>query len=146
MARAPRAKAHSAAASQVISQALAREGGGARHAVASAVKPIATPPHPGTAVKEAALSMVSRMKRRSSMACALSGVGRKRRERTGPAQGMRVFILEVQNLVKYFVKQSYCPGKFPPRRWFLTRGARALIIKIGILPADKILRVPGGRV
>src|ERR1035438_2992504 len=106
MDRAPNAKAPSAAASQVMSQAPALEGWGATHAVAIAVTPIATPPHPGTAVKDAAFSMVSRMKRRSSTACVCSGAGRRRRERTGRAQGMSGFIPERKILVKYFVIQS----------------------------------------
>src|SRR5271157_1798353 len=153
MARAPRAKAHSAAASQVISQALAREGGGARHAVASAVTPIATPPHPGTAVKEAALSMVSRMKRRSSMACTCSGAGRARRERTDPAHRMSVCIPKIKSFVKYFVIQSTWKRDPSRRRRFLTvvpggltQGVDALIIIVRILPAEEIVRIPGGSI
>jgi hypothetical protein len=51
--------------------------------------------------------MVWRMKRRSSMACAFNGAGRSRRERTGPAQGMRMCIIQNKSVVKYFVIQSY---------------------------------------
>src|ERR1017187_9380096 len=89
-----------------MSQAPALEGWGATDAVAIAVTPIATPPHPGTAVKDAAFSMVSRIKRRSSTACVCSGAGRRRRERTGPAQGMSGFIPERKIFVKYFIIQS----------------------------------------
>src|ERR1039458_9815837 len=106
MARAPKAKVTIAAANHVMIHDLILEGRGATHAVASAVAPIATPPHPGTAVKDPAFSMVSRMKRRSSMACACSGADRKRRERRGPAQGMCGFIPIEKTVVKYFVIQS----------------------------------------
>src|SRR5262249_21607063 len=47
----------------------------ARPAASRAVTPITTPPSPETAVKEDAHSIVSRMKRKLSIACAWSGTG-----------------------------------------------------------------------
>ena len=47
-------------------------------AAASALTPIATPPHPGTAVNEPARSMVSRMNRRLSIAWVCNETGSAR--------------------------------------------------------------------
>jgi hypothetical protein len=55
------ATATNTSASQTISQCLGVVCRAARPAAASAVMPIARPPHPGTAVNSAALSIVSRI-------------------------------------------------------------------------------------
>jgi hypothetical protein len=47
----------------------------ATHAAATAVDPINMPPTPGTAVKDPARSMVSRMYRKLSMACVWMATG-----------------------------------------------------------------------
>jgi hypothetical protein len=56
----PAANATSAAESQMVSQ-LPQNWRAAVNAAATAVTPMANPPHPGTAVNEPARSMVSRM-------------------------------------------------------------------------------------
>src|SRR5437879_11628917 len=54
-------------------------------AAASAVNPIAAPPQPGTAVKDPARSIVSRMKRRLSAARSSRGTRTGRGDRAGSA-------------------------------------------------------------
>src|SRR5438309_1436418 len=57
-------------------------------AAASAVNPIAAPPQPGTAVKDPARSIVSRMKRRLSAARSSRGTRTGRGDRAGSAGGI----------------------------------------------------------
>ena len=59
-------------------------------AAASALMPIATPPHPGTAVNEPARSMVSRMKRRLSIAWVCNETGSARGARMLRTVAMRI--------------------------------------------------------
>ena len=68
MAKAPITAASAASASHIWSQAARVGCIAARPAIASAVTPMATPPHPGTAVNDVARSIVSRMKERLSIA------------------------------------------------------------------------------
>src|SRR3989454_1395894 len=77
-----------ASASQGASHAFGFVRGEATNDAARPVHPTAKPPQPGTAVNEPARSMVSRMKRRLSAACASSATGSGRRERNGPAEDM----------------------------------------------------------
>src|SRR5206468_10244929 len=69
------AAASPASASQMASQRRDSRGSPAIAAVASALTPISTPPHPGTAVNAPARSIVSRMKRRFSIAWSCSAGG-----------------------------------------------------------------------
>ena len=85
-ADAPTANAHRASNPHTATHHTTCARSEATTAAPKAVIPIITPPHPGTAVNEAALSMVSRMKRKSSMAWAGMGAALECRERTGPAQ------------------------------------------------------------
>ena len=62
------AAATAASTSHAASQRVELRGTPASGAVMSALAPIITPPHPGTAVNAPARSIVSRMKRRFSMA------------------------------------------------------------------------------
>src|SRR5271163_1921580 len=79
------ATATKASTSQTASHARGEVWRAAKKAAASAVIPMATPPHPGTAVNSAALSMVSRMYLRWSAARASIGMGSRLLERRGPA-------------------------------------------------------------
>ncbi len=106
IADAPTAKAHRASNPHTPTHHSTCGRSAATAAAAKAVIPIVTPPHPGTAVNEAALSMVSRMNRRSSMACVDMGTGLERRARTGPGHAMPEFIQDVLTHVKYFMVQS----------------------------------------
>src|SRR5712692_4116729 len=72
-----------ASPTQIASQPSSRGCRAARKAAARALTPISIPPTPGTAVKEPARSMVSRMKRRLSMACACNATGSRDLVRTG---------------------------------------------------------------
>src|SRR5208337_2548656 len=89
IAEAPTAKAHKASNPHTPTHHTTCGRSEATTAAAKAVIPIITPPQPGTAVKEAALSMVSRMNRKSSMAWVGMGTGLERRERTGPLHAIR---------------------------------------------------------
>src|SRR5271163_3579968 len=82
------ATATKASTSQTASQARGEDWRAATKAAASAVIPIATPPHPGTAVNSAAFSMVSRMYLRWSAARASIGIGAVRATRRGPGAAM----------------------------------------------------------
>ena len=75
MAQPPSPNATKHSPSQVASQARDEGCRAATAAAASAVTPMATCPQPGTAVKALARSIVSRMKRRFSMARSCSGRG-----------------------------------------------------------------------
>src|SRR5207302_3615258 len=77
-----------ASAGQVASHAWGAVSGAATNDAARAVQPLAKPPQPDTAVNEPARSIVSRMRRRLSAACASSATGSGRRERNGPAEDM----------------------------------------------------------
>ena len=94
----PTNTASTASASQIASQRdpCCRD---AIHAAASAVDPISIPPIPGTAVKDPARSMVSRMYRRLSMACAWSAIG------SGRVAAMLIIISGIEELFKYFPVQ-----------------------------------------
>src|SRR5262249_46166904 len=70
------ATATTASISQTATHRVVSSGGPEMAAAASALMPISTPPHPGTAVNAPARSIVSRMKRRFSMAWAWIGCGR----------------------------------------------------------------------
>jgi len=79
----------------------------ATHAAPTAVKPIATPPQPGTAVNSAARSIVSRMYRRWSAARASIGMGSDFAERRGLTKAMVGKIAGTADCVKYFTSQSW---------------------------------------
>src|SRR5262245_25430996 len=68
--------ATTASISQTATQRVVSSGGPEMTAATTALTPINTPPHPGTAVNAPARSIVSRMKRRFSIACAWIGSGR----------------------------------------------------------------------
>src|SRR3974390_2061070 len=74
-AGATRAPATKAAASQTATHARGVAWRDASSAAASAVRPMVTPPQPGTAVNSAARSLVSRMSRRWSAARESIGMG-----------------------------------------------------------------------
>src|SRR6266404_502069 len=82
------ATATKASTSHTVSQARGEGWREAIKAAAMAVKPIATPPHPGTAVNSAARSMVSRMYRRWSAARASMGIGSRWGVRSGLTKGI----------------------------------------------------------
>src|SRR3979490_3183808 len=82
------ATATKASTSQTVSQARGDDWRDAIHAAPMAVNPIATPPHPGTAVNSAARSMVSRMYRRWSAARASMGIGSRGGVRSGLTKGI----------------------------------------------------------
>ncbi len=77
-----------ASATHVNSQESEEVWSEAMAAAPSAVMPMATPPRPGTAVKEPARSMVSRMKRRLSRAWSSMATGVVLRERSGSGSAM----------------------------------------------------------
>ena len=85
------------------------------HAAAKAVAPIHTPPIPGTAVNDPACSMVLRMYRRLSIACACISAGRGGCALMGRIDGIKTMIRLFRALLKYFVKQSKISrsGPFP---------------------------------
>src|SRR6185503_13043844 len=68
IAQTPIAQASTASTSQIASHADGVAAPCASQAAASAVAPMAAPPHPGTAVKELARSIALRMKRIESSA------------------------------------------------------------------------------
>jgi hypothetical protein len=92
-AQAPSVTASTASATQVASQAAKSTCWLARTAAPMALTPMATCPHPGTAVNDRARSIVLRMKRRFSMASECSGRG------TDPMGGK---IGRRRGVVKYF--------------------------------------------
>jgi hypothetical protein len=69
------ATATAASANQISTQRSESSGGPEMTAVTIAVRPIRTPPQPGTAVNAVARDIASRMKRMSSIACAWIGSG-----------------------------------------------------------------------
>src|SRR5580698_3191213 len=73
--------ANAASSSQVASQRSSVGCRLAMAAAASALMPMATPPHPGTAVNEPARSIVSRMRRRLSIAWVCNETGSARAAR-----------------------------------------------------------------
>src|SRR5690242_11268994 len=73
---------------------------------ATAVNPMRAPPQPGTAVKEPARSIVSRMNRRLSAARSSSGTRTGRGERAGSAGAMDYENTREEKVVKFFAAQS----------------------------------------
>src|SRR5689334_7989350 len=84
-------------------------------AAANAVSPIATPPQPGTAVKEPARSIVSRIKRRLSAARSSRGTRTGRGERAGSAGAMDYENTHSPEVVKFFAPQSWKRRSLAPR-------------------------------
>src|SRR5262245_21108197 len=78
----------------------------AKAAAASAVSPIPTPPHPGTAVKADAPSMVSRIYRRLSIALVCKAGGSSIAARIGRTQPIDSRLKSDRSDVKYFSLQS----------------------------------------
>ena len=107
--------ARNASASQILSQEFegrSRNSGCEKRAAIRAVKPRRTCPQPGTAVKEAERSMVSRMKRRSAAGsvarifCVASVCAGRRGWRRRWWRGASIYgdrVASVWNIVKYFV-------------------------------------------
>src|SRR5438067_11811159 len=79
-------------------------------AAANAVSPMAAPPQPGTAVKEPARSIVSRIKRRLSAARSSRGTRTGRGERAGSAGAMDYENTRSRGVVKFFAPQSRTGG------------------------------------
>src|SRR6266705_643493 len=100
-AQPPITSATTASASQVASHSSTFGWRAASNAAASAVAPTATCPHPGTAVKAPARSIVSLMKRRLSIARSWSGCG----------CDMSEMLAFGAICVKYFTLQSRCGGR-----------------------------------
>src|SRR5581483_648544 len=73
----PIAAATDASPNQIATHRSELSGGPLTMAVAMAVTPMATPPHPGTAVNSVARDIASRMKRMFSSACEWIGSGTK---------------------------------------------------------------------
>src|SRR5690348_14645695 len=75
-------------------------------AATTAVNPMTAPPQPGTAVKEPARSIVSRMNRRLSAARSSRGTRTGRGERAGSAGAMDYENTRGEKVVKFFAAQS----------------------------------------
>src|ERR1700730_2531978 len=116
-------------------------------AATSPVIPIATPPHPGTAVKDAQRSMVSRIKRRFSIACWRCRGERNWDRRSG---SMAESIIPVPGSVKYFVAQSHYERRLPTimvdkllrsRQYigmrYIVRGYRVMVKRAAPKPVGK---------